>query len=379
MSVISSCAKGDMACARAAELLSLSSHVKRLKRVSGKAAQRLWRTPAADGPAPAVCQPVRQAVASPGPHHLRRLQRSSPLRKTLRGRGLLAEPRNPAPSVASGRDRLAPQAPRSRPSPAPSALRPRRRTGATRRLAPRLARRPRPAPHRSRPARRRHRQNPRRPVLPLRSRRRLSLACSASLLRRHGVPLAFYGDHSGIFVRNDDHWSVEEQLAGKRQPTQFGRALEQLGITFIAAQSPQAKGRIERLWGVLQDRSPANFAWPGPRSGFRQRRPARLPRRLQPPLRPPSPRNCKPPGVRLRKIWTASAASFISASSATTTSCNGTASASRSPSKPNASALPEPKCRSIKLWKGESRSITAIPDCTTPWLRQGDIFMLPLG
>lgn len=75
-----------------------------------------------------------------------------------------------------------------------------------------------------------------------------------SLLRRFGVPLAFYGDRSGIFTRNDDRWSLEEQLAGQRQPTQFGRALEQLGVTFIAAQSPQAKGRIERLWGVLQDR-----------------------------------------------------------------------------------------------------------------------------
>lgn len=74
------------------------------------------------------------------------------------------------------------------------------------------------------------------------------------LLRRHGLPLAFYGDRSGVFVRNDDHWTVEEQLAGKRQPTQFGRALKQLGITFIAARSPQAKGRVERLWGVLQDR-----------------------------------------------------------------------------------------------------------------------------
>src|SRR5258707_965672 len=74
------------------------------------------------------------------------------------------------------------------------------------------------------------------------------------MLRRHGVPLAFYGDHSGIFVRNDNLWTVEEQLAGKRQPIQFGRALEQLGVTFIAANSPQAKGRVERLWGVLQDR-----------------------------------------------------------------------------------------------------------------------------
>jgi transposase len=75
-----------------------------------------------------------------------------------------------------------------------------------------------------------------------------------SLLRRFGMPLAFYGDRSGIFTRNDAHWTVQEQLAGKREPTQFGRALAELGITFIAAQSPQAKGRVERLWGVLQDR-----------------------------------------------------------------------------------------------------------------------------
>jgi len=75
-----------------------------------------------------------------------------------------------------------------------------------------------------------------------------------NVLRRYGVPLALYGDRCGVFVRNDDHWTVEEQLAGRRQPTQFGRALEQLGVTFIAAQSPQAKGRIERLWGVFQDR-----------------------------------------------------------------------------------------------------------------------------
>jgi transposase len=78
------------------------------------------------------------------------------------------------------------------------------------------------------------------------------------LLRRlsgtHGIPLCFYGDHHSVFVRSDDHWSLEEQLAGKRQPTQFGRALEQLGITYIAANSPQAKGRIERLWRTFQDR-----------------------------------------------------------------------------------------------------------------------------
>jgi transposase len=74
------------------------------------------------------------------------------------------------------------------------------------------------------------------------------------LLRRVGVPLSFYGDRHSVFVRNDDHWTVEEQLAGRREPTQFGRALDQLGVTYIAAHSPQAKGRIERLWGTFQDR-----------------------------------------------------------------------------------------------------------------------------
>jgi len=74
------------------------------------------------------------------------------------------------------------------------------------------------------------------------------------VLRRYGVPLSLYGDRCGVFVRNDAHWTLEEELAGRQQPTQFGRALQQLGVTFIPAHSPQAKGRIERLWGVFQDR-----------------------------------------------------------------------------------------------------------------------------
>lgn len=74
------------------------------------------------------------------------------------------------------------------------------------------------------------------------------------LIRHHGVPLAFYGDRSGILVRNDDHWTLDEELAGRQRPPQFGRMLEELAIRFIAASSPQAKGRIERLWATLQDR-----------------------------------------------------------------------------------------------------------------------------
>ena len=75
-----------------------------------------------------------------------------------------------------------------------------------------------------------------------------------AVLREHGVPLAFYGDRFGALVRNDAHWTIAEQLAGRQDPTAFGEILEELGIAFIAAGSPQAKGRIERLWGTLQDR-----------------------------------------------------------------------------------------------------------------------------
>src|ERR1017187_1975350 len=56
------------------------------------------------------------------------------------------------------------------------------------------------------------------------------------------------------FQRNDAHWTLAEQLAGKQAPTQLGRALDQLGIQQIPAYSPQAKGRIERAWRTFQDR-----------------------------------------------------------------------------------------------------------------------------
>ena len=70
----------------------------------------------------------------------------------------------------------------------------------------------------------------------------------------YGLPLALYGDRFGVFVRNDPHWSLEEELRGTQDPTHFGRILQELGIGYIAAHSPQAKGRIERFWQTLQDR-----------------------------------------------------------------------------------------------------------------------------
>lgn len=79
------------------------------------------------------------------------------------------------------------------------------------------------------------------------------------LIATHGVPECLYGDRSGILIRNDKHWSVAEELAGRQSPTHFGRMLEALAVRFIAATSPQAKGRVERLWATLQDRLAAEL------------------------------------------------------------------------------------------------------------------------
>lgn len=75
------------------------------------------------------------------------------------------------------------------------------------------------------------------------------------VVRRRGVPLALYSDRHKIFQsEKKEPLTLEEELAGKPLPTQVRRVLDELGVTWIGARSPQAKGRIERLWGTLQDR-----------------------------------------------------------------------------------------------------------------------------
>jgi transposase len=76
----------------------------------------------------------------------------------------------------------------------------------------------------------------------------------AQVFATHGLPVACYGDGTAILVRTDTHWSLEEELRGVQDPTHLGRVLVELGIGYIRAHSPQAKGRIERLWRTLQDR-----------------------------------------------------------------------------------------------------------------------------
>jgi hypothetical protein len=72
-------------------------------------------------------------------------------------------------------------------------------------------------------------------------------------LERHGRPRALYTDKNSLFVTSRPvQW--QEQLRDEPARTQFGRALAELDIEWIPAHSPQAKGRIERLFGTLQDR-----------------------------------------------------------------------------------------------------------------------------
>src|SRR5664280_179617 len=72
-------------------------------------------------------------------------------------------------------------------------------------------------------------------------------------VRRWGLPQSTYVDRDSIY-RCEGVGSVDDQLAGKEPQTQFGRAMEQLGVELILANSPKAKGRVERMNGTLQDR-----------------------------------------------------------------------------------------------------------------------------
>lgn len=81
-------------------------------------------------------------------------------------------------------------------------------------------------------------------------------AVTEQMLKTCGIPVAIYTDrHSIFFSPKNAKLSIEDELLGKQIAlTQFARACSELGITLIGARSPQAKGRIERLWETLQDR-----------------------------------------------------------------------------------------------------------------------------
>ncbi|MFX0561481.1 integrase, partial [Tepidibacillus infernus] len=74
-------------------------------------------------------------------------------------------------------------------------------------------------------------------------------------IEQYGLPLGLYSDRHTIFRSPKESLTVEQELAGEIKPlSQFGKVMAELGITHIKAMTPQAKGRIERLWGTFQDR-----------------------------------------------------------------------------------------------------------------------------
>lgn len=74
-----------------------------------------------------------------------------------------------------------------------------------------------------------------------------------SITTNYGLPESIYHDRHTI-LRSPKPATIDDELAGEEPMSQFQRAMSELGITSIPAGSPQAKGRVERLWGTLQDR-----------------------------------------------------------------------------------------------------------------------------
>jgi transposase len=80
-----------------------------------------------------------------------------------------------------------------------------------------------------------------------------AMDCLGHWIGEFGVPGSVYVDRHSIYRAERDP-TIEELKAGKQPVTQFGRAMQELGVTLIKARSPQAKGRVERSNSVMQDR-----------------------------------------------------------------------------------------------------------------------------
>lgn len=76
-----------------------------------------------------------------------------------------------------------------------------------------------------------------------------------AMIERKGIPLALYSDRHGVFrhVHHSPKTKGEERRS-ETKTTQFGRAMQELGVVQVFARSPQAKGRVERVAGTFQDR-----------------------------------------------------------------------------------------------------------------------------
>ncbi len=179
-----------------------------------------------------------------------------------------------------------------------------------------------------------------------------------------GIPIAVYADRHSIFFQGKEvqlrKLSLEEQLAAQRDPTQFGRLMNELGVQLIHALSPQAKGRIERLWGTFQDRLASELrlaaAATSATTGVLSSAPSNL-------------RRHGSSGQRVA-IWTSSSASSTDASFSTTTRCGLADTSSTSRRRPRAvSHLPTPVSKSrsastvlwLSIWTGTASPAKSWP------------------
>jgi transposase len=79
-------------------------------------------------------------------------------------------------------------------------------------------------------------------------------------MRAYGIPMALYSGRHTIFRSPREGLTIDEELGGEEKPlSNFGKAMAELGVEHIKAGSPQAKGRVERLWETLQDRLPVEL------------------------------------------------------------------------------------------------------------------------
>ena len=75
------------------------------------------------------------------------------------------------------------------------------------------------------------------------------------IIQQYGIPLAIYSDRHIVFRYPVPAGKMlDASITDDRKPTQFGRAMKELGITQVFAHSPEAKGRVERTNGTFQDR-----------------------------------------------------------------------------------------------------------------------------
>jgi hypothetical protein len=73
-------------------------------------------------------------------------------------------------------------------------------------------------------------------------------------IRQYGIPQSVYLDRHSTYKATVQYQTIEDQLEDRRLMSQFERSLQELSVTVIHAYSPQAKGRVERLFGTFQDR-----------------------------------------------------------------------------------------------------------------------------